>query len=213
VNRVAPQGASSAAPVRDEASTLGLASASAPIASAPPAPLSAAPSASSAIGALGAPGALGAIAQAPADAGAPGDCAPGARPRGVVELPPLDQGMMNNATVDASFDRGHLEVVSAVRRSADRLACCYDEALRAHDGLAGRLVVGFSLDPVGKPMAASIDTARSTIADPALHACVLGVWRDLSFAPSKRGRAAAVSLPIVFRPGTDAAPSPKATLR
>jgi hypothetical protein len=93
---------------------------------------------------------------------------------------------------------GHLrpEVIQrVVRQNFGRFRFCYEAALRANPGLQGRVVVKFAIDRSGA-VALSTD-AGSDLSDPAVTACVVRAFADLSFPPPDGGTVMVV-YPLVF---------------
>jgi hypothetical protein len=125
-------------------------------------------------------------AAAPADLGAPSHTAT-ARPA-LADAPDLDKQY----------------VQSAVRELAPLLLQCYETALDAHPGLAGKLVVEFTIE--GEPGVggvvgdSTVDAAASTIADPAMQECVTQTMYALEIDPPANGGTVNVTYPFTFAP-------------
>jgi RNA polymerase sigma factor (sigma-70 family) len=130
--------------------------------------------------------ARGDTAAAPADLGAPSHTAT-ARPA-LADAPDLDKQY----------------VQSAVRELAPLLLQCYETALDAHPGLAGKLVVEFTIE--GEPGVggvvgdSTVDAAASTIADPAMQECVTQTMYALEIDPPANGGTVNVTYPFTFAP-------------
>lgn len=97
----------------------------------------------------------------------------------------------------AARDRGTLN--EAIRAQRAPLLACYDKALEAQPGLAGKLTTAFTVAEDGTVADARI--AASTLRAPTLEACVrdaVAAWR---FAPAPGAGPTAVRYPFTFSPG------------
>ncbi|MCS6901670.1 MAG: AgmX/PglI C-terminal domain-containing protein [Myxococcales bacterium] len=132
----------------------------------------------------------------------PPDCS--GAPEGEVELPSESLssgvGMLSNAAPDPSVDRSYPELGAALQRALPGLRCCYGEAMRAQPGLTGRLVVELQLTPEGKAKSVAQARQKSDITDPMLGSCIENILSKVSFPASRRARPTLVRLPLVFRP-------------
>ncbi|HEY1555194.1 MAG TPA: AgmX/PglI C-terminal domain-containing protein, partial [Kofleriaceae bacterium] len=88
------------------------------------------------------------------------------------------------------------DVDRVVKASAGAIDACYQRALDRESGLAGTVTVRFSIDASGRVVNANV--ASSTLGDTAVHGCIRGVIRGLTF-PAKGG--ASVNYPFVFSRG------------
>jgi RNA polymerase sigma factor (sigma-70 family) len=99
------------------------------------------------------------------------------------------------------FDAAYVD--SAVRELRPLLLQCYETALDSHPGLAGKLVVHFTIegDPdIGGVVGDSeVDAAASTIQDAAMGECVTQTMYALEIDPPPGGTAD-VRYPFVFTP-------------
>jgi RNA polymerase sigma factor (sigma-70 family) len=98
-------------------------------------------------------------------------------------------------------------VRSAVGALAPQLLDCYDAALATQPGLAGKLVVDFTI--AGEPGVggvvgdSTIDGSASTITDPAMQACVTQTMYALEIDPPANGGTVNVTYPFTFAPKPD----------
>jgi hypothetical protein len=90
-----------------------------------------------------------------------------------------------------------------VRQSFGRFRVCYEDALRLHPGVQGRVVIRFVIDRSGAVARAA--NAGSDVGDPALVVCVARAFQALSF-PQPEGALVTVVYPIVFAPEGGRAP-------
>jgi TonB family protein len=86
-------------------------------------------------------------------------------------------------------------VAKAVRGQMPAVKRCYETALQANPGLAGKLVVRFTVDVDGAVRRASLD--QDTLAAPEVGRCVLDVLKAVEFPPPTGG-SVEVSYPFVF---------------
>ena len=85
-----------------------------------------------------------------------------------------------------------------VRQNFGKLRACYDKGLAAKPGLAGRVVVRFTIDPAGK-VAKTESTSATTLPSADVSACVATAFKSFVF-PQPRGGSWTVDYPIVFPP-------------
>lgn len=111
---------------------------------------------------------------------------PAARPKN--RLPKRDRG-----------DEHAPEVIARiVRNSFGRfLRVCYEDALRSHPALEGKVTIRFEIGIDGAVWRA--EDQGSDIPDPALVACVVRAAANLSF-PRPGNYDETVTLPLYFRP-------------
>lgn len=93
-----------------------------------------------------------------------------------------------------------IQTVIAARR--DDARACYDKALSAHPGIEGDLDVKWVIDPQGNVTDASVDTAKSTILEPSVGACIVDIIKKIKFAPSGKGYETRAHYPFNFHPKT-----------
>ncbi len=121
-----------------------------------------------------------------------------------MSLPPADGGVTNNASPDASHDRGAAELGHIIQKHRDRFRSCYEQALGRSPSLAGAFVLLFTLNPDGSFKSVSQDKDKSDIRDDAMAECMISVVKGLSFPPSARGRETTMSYPFDFKPKASA---------
>ena len=88
-------------------------------------------------------------------------------------------------------------VQSVVRAGAGPLAACYKTALAAQPGLAGEVVLRFTVDASGAPQGTQV--AKSTLPAGAFQGCVLAAFGALRFPASSAG-VLTVQYPLGFAP-------------
>jgi hypothetical protein len=91
-----------------------------------------------------------------------------------------------------------------VRQNFGRFRACYEDALRVHPAVQGRVAIRFVIDRSGAVPTAS--DGGSDVGDPALVACVARAFERLSF-PQPDGAPVTVVYPIVLSPEGGATPS------
>jgi hypothetical protein len=85
-----------------------------------------------------------------------------------------------------------------VRQNFGSFRLCYDVALKVHPELNGRVSAKFVIASNGSVR--SVSNGGSDIPDPAMVACVLRVFRTLSFPQPEGGGKVAVTYPLIFAP-------------
>jgi hypothetical protein len=96
--------------------------------------------------------------------------------------------------------RGREDLRAIVMAHRDDARACYDAALSAHPGIQGDLVVQWTIDPKGNVTQISEDMERSTITEPSVVACVVGVIKKIQFAASPGGYETKAFYPFKFTP-------------
>lgn len=93
------------------------------------------------------------------------------------------------------------KIASVVKIHRDEARACYDKARKEHPEMkAGDLVIHFVLDPKGAVTVAELNKERSTLTEPGLVDCVIGVIKKISFPPSSRGMETKANYPFNFNP-------------
>ncbi len=75
---------------------------------------------------------------------------------------------------------------------------CYERYLKRNPTLAGTVTLNFKVDPSGKVVQARVK--QSTIQDPAVGQCIVGVARRWRFPETTSGSGATISYPFIFKP-------------
>lgn len=88
----------------------------------------------------------------------------------------------------------------------DKVRACYDAALAKNPGIAGDLVVDFTIDPHGEVKQAEVNWSQSEIHIPELDSCAAEAVRSLKFPASSRGLESKVSFPFNFNPPRQSPP-------
>ncbi len=88
-------------------------------------------------------------------------------------------------------------VRQAVTRNVGKIQACYERQLLRREGLSGKVHVEWGIDAKGK--ATNVRVRVSTLGDPKVVECVLGVIRKTRFPPVSGGQCT-ISWPFVFSP-------------
>lgn len=91
-----------------------------------------------------------------------------------------------------------IQAIVVARR--DDARACYDQGLAAHPGIEGDLDVKWVIDPQGNVTNAEVDTTKSSILEPAVGKCVIGVIQKIKFAASAKGYETRAHYPFNFHP-------------
>ncbi len=113
-------------------------------------------------------------------------------------LPRKDEPMIELGTPQINGDLTVDKIVAAFLVKKDAMRKCYDEGLAKNAELSGRVMLKMSITPSGKVGRASTE-AGTTLPDPAVVKCVIGVVRDLVFAETK-SIMVSLLLPLEFVP-------------
>jgi TonB family protein len=135
---------------------------------------------------------------------------PGPAQTGDVALPPSSAKPWNNAQSDGNAptgDRGIETYQQIIQRNRDMFRRCYDQSLKTHPGIQGKVTLKFVLNPKGDIKEASIDRSASDITEPDLETCMVAALKALSFPASTRGMESTVRYPFNFFPRAPAASS------
>lgn len=98
--------------------------------------------------------------------------------------------------------RSQKDIQTIILSHRDEARACYDSGLKNHPGIEGDLTVKWIIDPAGKVTDASVDTTKSSIVEPGVGDCVVGVIKKIAFAPSKGGFETRANYPFNFHPKT-----------
>jgi TonB family protein len=96
--------------------------------------------------------------------------------------------------------RSKQEIQQVMADNRDKVRACYDAALAKNPGIAGDLVVDFTIDPRGDVKQAEVNWSQSEIHIPELDTCAADAVRSLKFPASSRGLESKVSYPFNFNP-------------
>jgi outer membrane biosynthesis protein TonB/serine/threonine protein kinase len=88
-------------------------------------------------------------------------------------------------------------VRAAIERKQGRIVGCYESALLRKDTLSGKVTIEWRLGTSGRPTGAKVKV--STLGDPKVAQCVLGVIRKTKFPAPKTGECL-ISYPFIFSP-------------
>jgi hypothetical protein len=114
-------------------------------------------------------------------------------PRRPVAVPQI---MADQLTTRGSLDK---EIVRRViHRHLNEIKYCYERELIRRPSLLGRVVVQFTILPIGRVAAAAL--ASSTVANAAVESCIVGAVRRWEFPMPRGGGLVAVSYPFLLVP-------------
>jgi hypothetical protein len=82
----------------------------------------------------------------------------------------------------------------------DEARACYDAALKTHPGIEGDLDIQWVIDPKGTVSDISVDTSRSQILEPSVHACIMNIIKRIHFNESAKGFETRAHYPFNFHP-------------
>lgn len=105
--------------------------------------------------------------------------------------------------------RGKEEIQQVMASNRDKVRACYDAALAKNPGIAGDLVVSFTIDPRGDVKQAEVSWSESDLHIPELDTCAVDAVRSFKFPPSSRGLESKVNYPFNFNPPRSAPPPAK----
>ncbi len=124
--------------------------------------------------------------------GGPGPCKQSLKP--VIDV--SDPVACDSSDARPCMDKELIRKVIASHR--DQLRFCYELALQAAPALAGKVALSFSVAPSGDVAAAAVQS--STLASPALEACLVSRVRTWHFPVRARGAGYRVTYPFLFKP-------------
>ena len=87
-------------------------------------------------------------------------------------------------------------ILRVVRAHLPEIRACYEDGLRSHPDLAGRVVIRFSI--LGDGTVPSADVTASTLSDPAVGQCIAARVRTFVFPPIDRVGGIQVNYPFIF---------------
>jgi TonB family protein len=96
--------------------------------------------------------------------------------------------------------RGKDEIAQVMASNRDKVRACYDAALAQNPGIAGDLVLSFTIDPRGDVKQAEVNWSESDLHIPELDTCAVDAVRSFKFPPSSRGLESKVNYPFNFNP-------------
>jgi TonB family protein len=132
------------------------------------------------------------------------DAVPASEPSPAAEpepAPPEASAAASSAPASPPRDsRGKQEIQQVMADNRDKVRACYDAALAKNPGIAGDLVVDFTIDPRGDVKQAEVNWSQSEIHIPELDSCAADAVRSLKFPASSRGLESKVSYPFNFNP-------------
>jgi outer membrane biosynthesis protein TonB len=87
-----------------------------------------------------------------------------------------------------------------VNKNRDKVRQCFDALSREEKGSGGMLTIAFKIGPNGNVQDASLNAARSTLAQPRLVRCATRAFKSIEFPPSSRGFESTGNYPFKFKP-------------
>jgi hypothetical protein len=124
-----------------------------------------------------------------------GNSPPEAPPTASVELPlALEASPPARSKPLIALDRNVIRRVVRERQGAIRT--CYEQQLRSHPGLSGRIDVEFAIEQTGE--VGSCQTVRDTLSTSAVADCVCAQIRRWRFPPHEAERPVTVTYPFTF---------------
>jgi hypothetical protein len=97
-------------------------------------------------------------------------------------------------------------ILRVVRQNADRYRLCYENGLRTHPKLAGRVAVKFEIGNDGAVK--NLADGETDLPDAAVVACIHHVFVGLRFPSPEGGGTVRVIFPLRFSPGGEEAAEP-----
>lgn len=94
------------------------------------------------------------------------------------------------------------DIQAAVMAKRDQARSCYDTAQKANPTLEGDIAIQWVIDPQGVVTDPKVDTAKTTLQDPKLGDCIIGVIKSLKFPASGKGMETRANYPFNFHPKT-----------
>lgn len=113
---------------------------------------------------------------------------------------PADAGRGDGGEHTADPGRSAKDIEAMVKSHRDEARKCYDDALKDHPGIEGDLVITWKVGADGAITKIDVNAARSTITEPSVVSCVIGVIKRIKFAPSPRGYESTYNYPFNFHP-------------
>ncbi|MDP9034616.1 MAG: AgmX/PglI C-terminal domain-containing protein [Myxococcota bacterium] len=92
------------------------------------------------------------------------------------------------------------DIRAIVLAHRDEARACYDQALPAHPGVEGNLILQWTIDPKGNVTEVSADASRSQIAEPSIIRCIAERIKRIQFAASPGGFETKARYPFSFHP-------------
>ena len=125
-------------------------------------------------------------------------------PAPMTEESPYAAGAKTADEPEAALGAGDtrtMESIQALVKSHRKEArACYEEGRKQVENLKGDLVVHFVLKPSGEVKLAELNKPRSTITEPSVVKCVIGVITAIKFPQSSKGLETTVNYPFNFNP-------------
>ncbi|MEM9189834.1 MAG: AgmX/PglI C-terminal domain-containing protein [Myxococcota bacterium] len=107
-------------------------------------------------------------------------------------------GRIRDARADVRGSLSKAQIRSVVRRNIADVQFCYEQALRNHPRLEGRVMVSFIIATTGQ--VASSTVAASTVDNPTLERCIAGRIRRWHFPEPEGGGIVVVNYPFDLSP-------------
>jgi hypothetical protein len=131
------------------------------------------------------------------------------------ELQGAKLAQSSSSSVDTTIDGGahgphqsdpgrsvkDIQAIIVSRR--DEARACYDQALKAHPGIEGKLDVRWLIDPKGNVTELSVDPS-SQITESSVGKCIMAIIKQIHFNESAKGFETRAHYPFDFHPRTRA---------
>ena len=83
-----------------------------------------------------------------------------------------------------------------IRQHLNEIKFCYDQGLQRNPDLYGRVVVSFTISPIGKVIVSAVQ--QSTLGNPQVEQCTTGAVRRWEFPKPERSGVVMVNYPFMF---------------
>lgn len=92
------------------------------------------------------------------------------------------------------------DVMAIIQAHRPEARACYDNGVKTHPGIAGKLDITWKIDVKGNVTEVGVDATKSDIHEPSVIQCVQSVIRSIKFAESPRGMESTMHYPFDFKP-------------
>ncbi len=89
-------------------------------------------------------------------------------------------------------------IIDFMDRRQPQLSHCYERAIGEGQSISGRIIVRLMISPLGRVVEAAVDTKFSTIENPRMRECVLGIVKRMIFPEPLGGGSVEVDYPFTF---------------
>jgi hypothetical protein len=92
------------------------------------------------------------------------------------------------------------DIQAAFQAKRPLARACYEDGLKQHPGIEGKLTVAFEIDPKGAVVRAELNAQESEITDGGVLACIADIFKKVPFPASPRGRKTLGNYRFEFHP-------------